>query len=281
MSPVTTLSRSVLALALGAALALPATSPAADTIRVSGTGTALGTLAQLAEAFTKVHPGVGVKLLPSIGSGGAFRAVAEGAIEVGISARPLKSDEFSMGLVTLPYARTPFVFAGGPRVSVKDLTAEEAVQIFRGERTRWPDGERIRLVLRPRSDADSQILLGISPALARAAESAFARPGMLIAATNQEANQILARTPGALGVTSLTQVLSESLEVTPLSWNGVAPTVENLRSGAYPLEKRLYLVIKAPASPAVRRFAAFLSTPEAKRILERTGNVALALPPLD
>src|SRR5512133_646794 len=167
---VTIPTRTALALAFGAALALPSPSPAAETLRV--TGTALGTLVQLADAFTKLHPEIRVKALPSVGSGGAFRAVAEGAIELGVSARPLTPDEFTLGLVTLPYARTPFVFAVGPRVAVKDLTAEEAARIYRGERTRWPDGERIRLVLRPRSDADSQLLMDISPALAQAAESA-------------------------------------------------------------------------------------------------------------
>jgi ABC-type phosphate transport system substrate-binding protein len=61
----------------------------------------------------------------------------------------------------------------------------------------------------------------------------------------------------------------------------VAPTLENLASGAYPLRKTLYLVIKAPASAPVRRFVAFLASREARRILEQTGNAPLSLPPLE
>jgi phosphate transport system substrate-binding protein len=186
-----------------------------------------------------------------------------------------------MGLVALPYARTPFLFAAEPRSGAKNLSSADALRIYRGELTTWPNGERLRLVLRPRTDADTEILMAVSKEMARAVEGALTRRGMLVAATNQECNEILGRTPGAVGPSSLTQIITEGLRVTPLSWNGVPPTVRNLETGDYPLRKTLYLVIKAPASPIVRKFAAFLSTPEARRILTETGNVPLPLPPLE
>lgn len=273
--------RTALALLTGASFLLPASGGAVEVIRASGTGTALGTMRQLASAFERAHPDFRLRTLASVGSGGAFTAVARGALDVGFAARPLRAEEVSLGLVALPYARTPFLFAAGPRSGAKDLTAANAVRIYRGALTAWPNGERLRLVLRPRADADTQILMAVSPELAAAVEVALAREGMLMAGTNQECHEILVRTPGSLGLSSLTQVLTQELAVTPLSWNGVAPTVPNMESGAYPLQKTLYLVIKAPASPSVRRFAAFLSSPEARRILERTGNVPIPLPPFE
>lgn len=273
--------RNAVLLLLGAILLLPPAVRAEETLRVSGTGTALGTMRRLGEAFAKATPGYALETLASVGSGGAFRAVADGALQLGISARPLKPEEYGMGLVALPYARTPFLFAAEPRSGAKDLTTAEALRIFRGEVTTWPHGGRLRLVLRPRTDADTQILMAISKEMAAAVEGALAREGMLVAATNQECNEMLGRTPGAIGPSSLTQILTEGLRITPLSWNGVAPTVRNLETGAYPLQKTLYLVIKAPASPAVRKFVAFLATPEARRILTETGNVPLPLAPLE
>lgn len=272
--------RSALALLTGALLLLPL-SGAAQLLRVSGTGTALGTMRRLAGPFAKANPGLRLQPLESIGSSGAFRAVADGALELGLAARPLKAQEIGMGLVALPYARTPFLFAVGPRADVRDFTLGDAIRLYRGELTRWPNGERIRLVLRPRADVDTQILRSIAASLSEAVDSALAREGMLVAVTNQDSNAMLVRTPGAIGLSSLTQIVTEGLSVTPLSWNGVAPTLKNLESGAYPLAKTLYLVIKAPASPAVRRFVAFLSSPEARRILADSGNVAIALPPLE
>jgi phosphate transport system substrate-binding protein len=104
---------------------------------------------------------------------------------------------------------------------------------------------------------------------------------MLMAATNQECDEILARTPGSVGPSSLTQIVTEDKPLTPLTWNGVAPTVPNLASGTYPLAKTLFLVVRASPPPAVRRFVAFLGSPEARTILEATGNLAVPLPALE
>ena len=271
--------RACLALLLGALL--PGAGAAQETVRITGTGTALGTLRLLAAPYEKANPGSRLQVLPSVGSSGAFKAVSKGAIDVGVSARPLRKSEYGLGLVAFPYARTPLLFAAGPRSGAKDLTHADAVRAYRGELLSWPNGERLRLVLRPRADADTELLIAISPDLAAAAESALAREGMLMAATNQDCVAILERTPGSLGLTSLTQLITEGLRVTPLTWNGVAPTLQNLDAGVYPLQKTLYVVVRAPASPAVRRFVAFLASAEAKRILEQAGNLAVPLPRIE
>lgn len=248
---------------------------------MSGTGSALGTMHRLATRFEAANPDLHVHLLPSVGSSGAFRAVAEGALDVGISARPPGPGERALRLVTVPYARTPFVFAVGPGSNVAGITADEAVRIYRGEIQRWPSGERVRVVLRPRGDVDTLVLRGISSDMAAAVDAADAREGMLVAATNQQCDDILLTTPGAIGPSTLTQIVAEATPLRALSWNRVAPTVENLASGAYPLEKTLLLVVRPSPTPAVRRFLAFLASPEARRIIEQTGNLAVPLPAVE
>ncbi len=153
--------------------------------------------------------------------------------------------------------------------------------MYRGETTTWPSGERVRLVLRPRMDADTALLRGISREVAEAVDVALARDGMLVAATNQECDALVARTPGALGPSSLTQILAEGERLRPLAWRGVEPTLGNAAAGAYPLVKTLELAMRTPPSPAVRRFLAFLASPAARRILEETGNLPVALPAQD
>jgi phosphate transport system substrate-binding protein len=204
--------------------------------------------------------------------------VADGALDVAISARRLDPKEQAAGLVGIPYARTPFLFAVGPRTGMSGITDRELVRIYRGEVTTWPTGDRVRVVLRPWTDVDDAVLRAISPEMSVAVRSAHGREGMIVALTNQECDEVLARTPGAIGPTSLTQLLTEDLSVVPLAWNGVAPTLPNLASGAYPLGKTLIAVVRAPPSPHVRRFLAFLASPEAREILERTGNLPQPMP---
>jgi phosphate transport system substrate-binding protein len=166
-------------------------------------------------------------------------------------------------------------------VPASGVTAADAARIYRGDLATWPSGERVRVVLRPRSDVDTALLTAISPELAAAMDVALARDGMLMAATNQDCHRLLIETPGSVGPSSLTQILTEDPGLRPLAWNGVAPTLENLASGRYPLVKTLYLVVRAPPSPALRRFLVFLGTREARAILEETGNLPVPIPRLD
>jgi phosphate transport system substrate-binding protein len=130
--------------------------------------------------------------------------------------------------------------------------------------------------MRPRTDVDTALVRAISPQVSAAVDAAYARRGLLLAVTNQECDEILARTPGAIGPTSLTQISTEEKRLVPLAWNGVEPSVANLASGAYPLSKTLLAVTRVPPSPAARRVLEFLASPQAATILERTGSIALS-----
>lgn len=59
-----------------------------------------------------------------------------------------------------------------------------------------------------------------------------------------------------------------------LSVDGVAPTVENIRSGAYPFLEDAYLVTDGPPTGDVARLAAFLVSPAGRRLVEDVGYVA-------
>jgi phosphate transport system substrate-binding protein len=131
--------------------------------------------------------------------------------------------------------------------------------------------------MRPRSDVDTVFVRSISPELDAAMEVALGREGLLLAATNQDCNDALALTPGSIGPSTLSQLLTEAHPLRALAWNGVVPTVPNLVGGSYPLVKELFLVTGPAPSPALRRFVAFLGSAEARRILERTGNQPVPL----
>jgi phosphate transport system substrate-binding protein len=266
--------------ALVAALLLAAPARAEEVLRVTGTGSALGVLARIAPAFEKANPGVKLKILPSLGSAGAVKAVAAGALDLGLSGRTLRPDEAALGLDGITVARTPFLFAVGPRAGATRIGADELASIYRGERSTWPGGERIRLVLRPSADTDTLFVRSISPAMAAAVDAAQARPGMLLAATNQDSDTMLARTPGGLGASTLAQLLAEQRGLTPLAWEGVEPTLANLVAGTYPLAKPIVVVLprSPPPGPAVRRLLTFLASAEGRRLLEASGCQPVAFP---
>lgn len=259
------------ALALLACLAGPGRAAAAEIVRVGGTGSAVAAMQRVGDALHEVAPDTGLRVLPSLGSTGAIRAVSDGAIDVAVVGRALTPAEQSHGLRAREVARTPFVFAVGPATRATDLTTEQLVAIYRGTRTSWQDGQRIRPVLRPASDADSELLGAISAAVAEALREARGRPGMLLAVTNTECDQILERTPGAVGPTSLLQIRAEGRPIRALSWNGVEPTLANMESGRYPLKKSIWVVVREQPSTGVRRLLSFLSSPTGRELLRSLG----------
>ena len=159
--------RKRLALLAAVFFIFPLLGQAAD-LTLGGTGGDLGTMRVLAEIFETDNPGITVEVLPSLGSRGGIKAVLAGAIDLGISARPLKDKESAQGATAAPYAKTAMVFATPLSNAQIGVTRAEVVEIFMGERTTWSDGTLIRLVLRPRADSDTQIVVASIPGMAAA-----------------------------------------------------------------------------------------------------------------
>jgi phosphate transport system substrate-binding protein len=251
-------------------------SPAfADVIRISGTGSALGTITLLSSAYSKRHPECKVHVLQSIGSSGAIKAISQGALDIGLISRKLKPEELRLGLLVTSVARTPFVFAVGRSVPVSGVTHGDLLKILKGEILKWPNGERIRVVLRPAADADTIIARSISPEMRVAIDNALAREGMLMALTSQEALDLIEKTPGSFGFSSLSQIESENRSIKMLSYNGVSPTAKNIATGAYPHSMKFSLITKPDVSPSVRQFIDFVRSKEGQMLLKKTGNLPI------
>ena len=247
----------------------------AETVRITGTGGAIGGMRLLAEAFRMAEPGVDVVILQSIGSTGGIRAVLAGKLDIGLSARPLQPEEMAQGPRQTAYARTAFVFAVHPDVKRSDTTLAEVLEIYAGRKTTWDDGTALRLILRPSADTDTIALRMISPEMAYAVERSQIREGLIVATTDQDSADVIERTSGSVGTTTLAMVVSEKRRIRMLSLSGVKPTTKSVRDGTYPYTKTLYMVTRQASSPITERFIRFVRSPEGKAILSRVGHVPL------
>jgi phosphate transport system substrate-binding protein len=247
----------------------------AETLRISGTGGAIGGMRLLAEAFRKAEPGVDVIIPPSIGSSGGIRAAIAGKLDIGFSARPLSPEEMAQGARQTAYARTALVFAVHPDVRKSDITLAEVLEIYAGRKTTWDDGTAVRLILRPDFDTDTTTLRMISPGMADAVEQSQKREGLIVATTDQNSADAIERTRGSFGTTTLALVVSGRKRIRILSLSGVKPTTKSVRDGTYPCTKTFYLVTRPAPSPTAGKFIRFVRSPEGKAILSRVGHVPL------
>lgn len=236
----------------------------AERVRIGGSGSAMGSMRALAEAFQKTHPNFQYELLPNAGSSGGIKAVVNGVLQIGLITRHPFAKEKPNDLQVLEYGRTPLIFITN-KPNVKGLKYSEITDIYAGRLNKWPDGQPVRLVLRPLKDADTLIFAKSSPEMNAALDAAHQRKGLTVAITADEAIEIVSRVPGSL--------CSSTLAV-----DGVEPTLENLKNGRYPYYKPLYLTYDAAKSTAlVNRFVEFVRSPQAQGLLAKWGSAPVVL----
>ena len=257
-------------------LASPAAGQA-ESLTIGGTGVALGTMRALAERFVEQSPGARIEVLPSLGSGGGIRALLGGDLDIALSARPLKKGEREAGASEFAYAQTPFVLVTSRRDAGAGLTRADLLEIYAGERISWPDATPIRLILRPESDSGWKILVAHMPGLADSLARSKHRGRLPLAYTDQETMDLAETLDGSLTTAAFSAVIAEGRSLQPLALDGVAPTVDNLSNGSYPLSVTLYAVLPSDPGGLTKRFIRFLTSAEGTGLLRRHGNLPLAL----
>lgn len=242
------------------------------TLKIGGTGGALGAMEEMAAAFEETHPGITVSIIPHLGTRGGINGVLKGAIDIGLAGRALNPQELAEGLQGRAYARTPFLFATGKPGEESTLTYEMIAALYRGEIRKWPDGTKIRLILRPTGDVDILMLKAISPAMNEAVQQAEGREGMIFALDDQENCDLLEKIPGSFGTSTLTQILSEKRHLTILPLNGLRPD-SIAAAGRYPHYKELHMVTGPRPTPLALKFIDFVNSTTGRIILLKNGNV--------
>ena len=242
-------------------------------------GSALFTITQVGgieETWRTSDMGTATKIALLSEMRGAIKAVIAGAIDIGLSSSPLKSKKREADSAAAIFARTPFVLVTSRTEEETRMTTSDLIYIYSGIQTTWPDGAPIRLVLRPESDSDWDVLARISPEFERSLVEAASRRGLPVGFTDQEAMTMVEKLPSGLGTASLTAVIAEKRALRAITIDGVAPTLDNLANGSHPLEKSLYLVTRTSPRDLARRFIAFLRSEEGARMLTETGNLMVA-----
>jgi phosphate transport system substrate-binding protein len=234
----------------------------------------MGTMRELAKAFSMEHPHIRVSVVPNLGSSGGIKAVASGVLDIGLSSRPLKESAARRGLKATEYARTPFVFATSYAGASAGLALRKLADIYACRLGTWPDGSQIRVVLRPMGDSDTDTIQEMSPEMAEAVKEAHSRRGMITAVTDQDSADLIEKVHGGIGTSTLALMVSEKRPIRALSIDGVRPSVEALAGGQYPYYKSFYIVTGAEMTPAARAFFDFVLSEEGTAVLARTGNLA-------
>lgn len=245
---------------------------AAQSLRMGGTGSSIGLLRQVGGEFAAASGSVKVEVVPSLGSSGAIHALADGKLDIAVSARPLKPAESAKGLRQVLVLRTAYVLATSHR-NPNELKTADLPKIFSAIKPTWADGTPIRLILRPRSETDTKLLGELFPGMDKAIEDLRRHAEVPIAATDQDNADMAERVPGSLTGTTLTQLMTEHRRLQVVTLDGAAPTLASFEDGSYRFAKNLYFIVRPNDVPAAQEFIAFLNSPPGEKALRKTGTL--------
>lgn len=247
----------------------------AQTLKVGSTGAVAGLVQILADKFTAQPPQHKVEIIQGLGSAGSIAAVAAGALDLAISSREINDKEKAQQVQSQHLFVTPYLFVSSTTVPLS-LTLEEVVGYYAGTRRSYPNGSPVRLVLRPRNDANTLYITQAIPGMMEAQEKARLRHDLPVAATDQDNMQHLRSVEGAFSGMSLTQLSTEPNSLQRVRLNGVEGTLETMASGAYPYKMTMYVVTGKTPSAAVQAFQTYLASPEARAIVQKAGGTMLS-----
>lgn len=244
----------------------------------AGSGVGLEITRILAKQFQKTHPKIKINVPASIGSRGAIQAVVDRAITVGMISRPLKEKEKKLGLTIIPFAQTPLAMAVHPSVSDNNITSTQLKDIYQGKQSQWLDGKEIIVLTREPGDSSILILEDKISGFKQIYADSQSSDRWTTLYQDQEMNQQIEKTPLALGLSDVGTITSEKKlsSIKVLKFNGVAPTIENVAKGKYPLVKNLYFVFpQEQVSPNAKEFISFVQSKEGAKILKAHNYLAV------
>ncbi|MEW6427055.1 MAG: ABC transporter substrate binding protein [Thermodesulfobacteriota bacterium] len=241
---------------------------AGQEITVSGTGDSEELLRIVAADLERTLEGGKVRVPASNGSSGGIRQLVEGAVDLARIARPLRPEEEKEGLVYRPFARTPVVFAVHPSMRwLTSLSPAQIVAIYRGELTDWKEvgGSPGRIYPITREEGDSSLTV----VKETFADFPVPAPAAKICYTTPKAAEMTGSYPNTIAFLPLSAATAAGLHI--LALDTIAPSMENVNGGSYPLIIPLAVVHRRDIKGLANRFVAHLFSDPCRRLIVEHG----------
>lgn len=263
-------------LALGCALAGAAHGQAGDRITIDGSTGVTPLVAALAKAYRERHPDATIDIGKGLGTKARIKALADGSIDIAMASHGLVvADIVKQDMAVQEIAKVAVVFGVNAAVPVKALGDREICDLYSRRVVHWRDVGGPDLPVVPMTRPDTEVDAEVVRARVGCLKGLQMPEGVQTMPKSGDMARALASTAGALGMTTMTVVEQSQSKIRPIWLNGVEPSAQNVRSGAYPLTRDSFLVTKAVLVPAVARFLEFVRSPEGKRVISANGAVPL------
>ena len=255
---------------------LPASVDAQQAIRIDGsTGTA-PLVRALGKAF-EAGSGSRIDVGGGLGTKARFEALAGGKIDIAMASHGLKvGDIEKRGMRVYRIATTPVVFGVHKSVTAASLSDAQICGIYRGTVRNWKDVGGSDLAVVAMTRPDSEVDAEVARAGVACLKALKFPDSVQVQNKSGDMAKALARTVGAIGMTTTTVVAQSAGALRTVTLNGIAPTGPNVLSDRYRLVRDAFLVTPGAPSPAVQAFIAFVSSGSGAQVIESNGAIAVS-----
>lgn len=265
-----------------AAVAPPETA-APDKVVLAWTGCDISKKAYMLEAAAAYRRATGVEIV--VTGGGAtrgIRATAGGLADIGGSCRhclPGLFPDEEKGAVLTHVAWDALVFFTHPGNQVGNLSEDQARGVLLGSVSNWKElgGDDARIIRSFRRQTVQGKLSGVgymTRLMLFDDTQVDYTDDAIFHTSSGPLEEFVETTPYSFGVTGISSARKRNVK--RLAFEGVAPTKENIASGAYRLFRPLYLVTKGEPRGPTRDFLDWILSDAGQAELSRAGTVNLA-----
>lgn len=205
------------------------------------------------------------------GSGVGIKQVGEGLINIGNSGRKATDTEVSdYGLVMHKWAIDGVGAVVNPKNPVTKLTTAQLQDIYAGKIINWKElgGEDRGINLYDRDAASGTRSVFWKKGLKKIEVSSKAN----VVPSNGAMKTAISSDPYSIGFVSVGHI-DES--VMPVTLDGVAPTLENVKNGSFKVARGLYSNTKGEAEGLAKLFIDFIFSPTGQELVKKKGFVAV------
>lgn len=244
--------------------------------QLAGSGCSVSNLGYLTDLAADYQKLTGVRMY--IRGGGSVIGLEDlqsGSTDFAASCRGRRPDD-PAHFEFVQVAWDALVFLAHPSTAVRSISVALAAEVFQGGITDWGQlggaaGPITVFLQRPtkglsgvESSVRTLVLRGGSPSVG---------PRVSELASSGIVEQLVEKTPGSFGASGYSSARKRAVAM--LAIDSVAPTKQSIVTGAYPLRRPLYLIVKKPVKPGVKAFVDFALSGQGQGLISSYGAIAL------
>lgn len=243
---------------------------------IKGSTTVLPIAQKAIEAYAKIDPSVKISL-SGTGSGDGIKSIIEGSCDIANASRGMKEKEVKKAeadgkaIKGVTVAFDMIVPVVHPSNGITKITIDQLKAIYKGEITNWKElgGKDMEIVVISRDTSSGTYEVWESKVMSK--ENIM--QGALLQASNGAVVSAVAGNPKAIGYIGFGYINDD---VKSLVVNDVEPTLENGKSGKYPVSRKLFMFINENTiSKEAKAFIDFVVSAEGQKLVKDAGFIAL------